>query len=350
MSVSRTAKRAYKFSRRLVADGVMGSELVNKIESAFPTLKVSEKRKIARKLSRDYGVLGHFVHDPNLYSNCGEAREVKKASRNAHKLVATVRTPYCASCAYNRRGTCGLMGGKLVESSDGLTDDMVKVAARQMIQDQQITRKVASKIVKSDETPREKINALREVASKREVDVRSETRAMNSSRNAAAILSTSHTNKFDVKPHRREAKKNNGRTAGMEVGVPGDESVEQKTRKANKMFHGSGMTLLPTQKWEGSAQVKIASKGITSVPDFEAGKGTSRIATVEEHSRQASELLSGLAKKASKRLARGRMTSRLASTILGERENLLGIGARSSREDRRIFAQLENMVGHLSTL
>jgi len=153
-------KAALRTARALLAKGLLGSDLTEALQETLEVLQPAERAKLAKRLKKEIGILGQIAHDPNIYKNCKVAAIAKKQHPHSHTLIATCRTPMCASCAFNRTGKCSLMGGTLIGSTTDITEKMSNKTAMMLIQDRQLDQQEAVRIASAIIPPSKRVAAL----------------------------------------------------------------------------------------------------------------------------------------------------------------------------------------------
>lgn len=337
----RIASQAYRVARHLMAQGIVGKELTNGIDEAFPGLSDSQKTRLAREIKKEMGVLGITAHDPNMFKSCEAAADAKKQHQFRDSLIATYQTPMCASCAYNRKGSCGLMGGKLVAGAQALPHEIVKVAARIASESGRASEGQVHDIMASGLSDFQKVAAINMVES---LDVQSDTKAQNSSRVASAILDNTQTKNLSIQDIDL-TKPRFGSDRGFES-RSGDEEISRQASEFTGLFETSSWDLPEETKTRTAAQVSIAGYGITEVPEF--SDNPNKTASLEEQMGQVSTALKKLSRVASKALAQGAMNMAKAVTVLAKRDELYELGAIPTASERAIFRQLEALRGDLT--
>lgn len=337
----RTASLAYRYARQLMAQGVVGKALTDEIDQVYPGLSESQKSRLAREIKKEMGVLGITAHDPNLYKSCEAASEAKKNHQFRDTLIATYQTPMCASCAYNRKGSCGLMGGKLVAGAQGISQEIALVASKLAVETGRASIGQVRDIMASDLSDNRKVAAINMVKS---IGFENDTRAENSSRVASSILDNTHTKSLLVQDIDL-TKPRYGSDRGLEA-RSGDDEVSREASSLGSVFNPIGMDLLPEVEVKRSATASLNNRGVVEVPEFSASPN--KIASEEEQMGQVSVAMSRLSRVASQALAKGAMNMAKAVTILARRDELCELGAQPNSTEKAIFRQLEALRGDLT--
>lgn len=336
----RIASDAYRYARHLMSKGIVGRDLTDNIDATYPGLSSAQKTRLAREIKKEMGVLGITAHDPNLYKTCEAAAESKKAHPNRDSLIATYQTPMCASCEFNRKGSCGLMGGKLVAGAKSIPHEIVKVAARLASEYGRASEGQIRDILASDLADNQKVAAINMASNL----IPSDTRAENSSRTAAAILDNTHTKSLSV-GEVDLTKARYGSDKGLEARA-GDAEVSRQASDLGSFFDPVSLDLMPEAKFSKSAKASIGNRSVVEVPEFD--QNPNRTASEEEQMLQVGVALKKLSRVASKALASGAVNMAKAVTILARRDELCELGAIPTRPERAIFRQLEALRGDLT--
>jgi hypothetical protein len=185
------AKAAIRTARALLAKGFLGQVLTEGIQETHPALTVEERKRVARIVQQEVGILGQAAHDPNQYTSCRKAAQAKEAHPHPHTLIMTYRTPMCASCSFNRKGRCNLMGGMLIEGAKEVPEEAVPRTAKLLVADELLSEVEAGRIVKAKLTPSKRVAGMHLRKELPVINTTTDTLAQAESRRVASMMDNS---------------------------------------------------------------------------------------------------------------------------------------------------------------
>jgi len=342
-----SVRAAYQSARSLLAQGKGLETITAYLEENFSHLTPVEMGKVASKLQKEIGILGRSAHDPNLYQSCEEAKAVKQKLASPHNLIATYRTPMCGSCSHNRKGSCGLIGGKLIAGVEDFTPELARVAAKLAVSEGRKTIQEATTILSNS-----KLSLRQKVASLNGKQVtknsRDQVSGLNQSRVFSAMLSGAAPLEVNtagsVGPGTARNSERKASTGDYYSDI--DRGEAKKAFNLGNIFASEGLTVQEERSPRGGKQVSAAPIAQTTLPKSFAKNR--KLDSFAEHADQVDSELRNLAKKTVKLLSAGRMTGAEARGILASRDELLEIGAAMPQRLRGIFSQLEALRGDLT--
>jgi hypothetical protein len=335
--------QAVKVARQLLSEGRTGSDLAEGLHPVVSVLSSVEKRKLAARISREYLILGHAAHDPNMYKTCQAAKEAKENSKDSHLKILTYKTPMCGSCGFNRNASCGLMGGTLIDGPNHVPEKAVHRTADILIANRTLGESEARTVEMGQGNPTSRVAGLhdRKIKATTFVDADTGIKARIASRRAASILEPAES--FEIKPKRLTgpARKVNAESLG--IGVIDDDDGSSIT-DLNDMF-GSDMKVdIPANiKDDRSIAGMVDQNSEIDTPDFDRTSS-------EEDREVAAEIQASfmkLAGLASRMLSEGAMSTRIASQIYSKMQILKENGAVHTRKTARIERQIDALGGSM---
>jgi hypothetical protein len=336
--------QAVKVARCLLAEGRTGSDLANGLHPVASVLSSEEKRRLASRISREYLILGHAAHDPNMYKTCQAAKEAKENSKDSNLKILTYKTPMCGSCGFNRNACCGLMGGTLIDGPDAVPEKAVHKTADMLIANRTLRESEARVVEMGQGNPTSRVASLhdRKIKASSFVDEDSGIKARIASRRAAAILEPAEA--FEIKPKRLigPARKVNAEALG--IGVVDDDDGGSVT-DLNDMF-GSDMHVdVPANIRDDRSVVGMVDPDSEiGVPDFDHTSSEEENQEVHGEIQSSFMRLAGLA---SRMLSNGVMSTKTASDIYQKMQILQENGAIHTRKTARLERQLDSLGGGL---
>jgi hypothetical protein len=341
-------KQAIRVARTLLAEGKTGTDLANGLAPVVSLLTTDQKKRLASIISREYYVLGHAAHDPNLYRTCQAAKEAKQEAPNREFKILTYRTPMCASCGLNSGGHCKLMGGRLIDGPNDVPEQAVHRTADLIASAGFLEESRVRDIAFQRRNATSRIASLHQerVAARDAIDHSHDLHAESSSRIAASLLE--RDDEWGIDPHDFSGtsfKKNSEVVgAGPVEGEGDDVEVSRAAGKLAGIIGGEWALDLPDdlpRSRRASAENTMAESPALDVPEFDSGDHEAN----SERSLQAQKYLQRLSRHASKLLATGKMNLRLASKIYNHMNDLIGIGAIPNKRIAAIHRQLDAMGG-----
>jgi hypothetical protein len=335
--------QAVKVARQLLSEGRTGSDLAKGLHPVASVLSPEEKRRLASRISREYLILGHAAHDPNMYRTCQAAKEAKETSKDPNLKILTYRTPMCGSCGFNRNARCGLMGGTLIDGPDNVPEKAVHKTADILIANRTLGEGEARTVEMGQGNATSRVAGLhdRKIKATTFVNEDKGIKARIASRRAASILEPAES--FEIKPKRLigPARKVNAEALGL--GVVDDNEDENVNATFNDMF-GSDMHVdIPANlKDDRSIAGMVDSNSEVDTPDFE--RTSSEDQEVEAEIQSSFMKLAGLA---SRMLSEGAMSTRTASEIYQKMQILQENGAVHTRKTARIERQIDALGGSM---
>jgi hypothetical protein len=337
--------QAVKVARQLLAQGRTGSELANGLHPVVSALSSEEKRKLASRISREYLILGHAAHDPNMYKTCQAAKEAKEKSSDFHFKILTYKTPMCNSCGFNRNACCGLMGGTLIDGPDNVPEKAVHKTADILIANRILGESEARIIEMGQGNATSRVASLHDRKLRASSFVEGDTgiKARMASRRAASILKPAES--FDIKPKKLigPARKVNAEALGIGVVDNEDEDigVDFNTMLGSDMHVDVPANIRDDRSLSGVVDYNSE----IDMPKFERTSSEGDEGQEVQDEIQASFMrLAGLA---SKMLSEGVMSTQNASEIYSKMQILQENGARHTRKTARIERQVDALGGGL---
>jgi hypothetical protein len=335
--------QAVKVARQLLAEGRTGADLANGLHPVVSVLSPGEKKRLAARISREYLILGHAAHDPNMYRTCQAAKEAKENSRDPNLKILTYRTPMCSSCGFNRNARCGLMGGMLIDGPDDVPEKAVHKTADILIANRTLNESEARTVEMGRGNATSRVAGLhdRKIKATTFADEDFEVKARIASRRAASIMEPAES--FEIKPKRLTgpARKVNAESLG--IGVV-DNDGEDTGVDFNSMF-GSDMHVdVPANiKDDRSVAGMVDSNTEIDTPNFD------RTSSEEDEGREVQAEIQAsfmrLAGLASRMLSEGAMSTKTASEIYQKMQVLQENGAMHTRKTARIERQIDALGG-----
>lgn len=334
--------QAVRVARQLLSEGKTGGDLAEGLHAVVSVLSPGEKKRLASRISREYLILGHAAHDPNMYRTCQAAKEAKESSKDPNLKILTYKTPMCGSCGFNRSARCGLMGGMLIDGPDAVPEKAVHKTADILIANRTLNEGEARLVEMGDGNPTSRVAGLhdRKIKATNFVDD-SGIEARIASRRAASILEPAES--FEARPKRLvgPARKVNAEALG--IGVIDDDEEETTGTDFNDMF-GSDMHVdVPADLKDNRSLVGMVD------PDTEVDSPSSERTSAEEEDQEVEEEIQAsfmkLAALASRMLGEGALTTRIASQIYHKMQVLQENGARHTRKTARIERQIDALGG-----
>jgi hypothetical protein len=344
------ARAAIRTARSLLAQGLLGPALTNALTESYPDLSQKERQKVARALKAEIGVLGQVIHDPNLYKSCRQAAKAKEAHPHPHTLVCTARTPYCGTCGLNRKGSCALMGGRLVSSAEAIPEEAVRKTASMLVNGGQLPAPTADKIVASDLPAGKRAAALHLHRLVPNNDPVQDVKAHADSRRMAAVLhnpSQSPTIEY-IRPNgqRRVANADQREDRESFISQPGDDQISRRARRTAALLAPSPMKVeVPGEPNNPVRQdVKLRRTSVFDVPKTDKGR---RAGAEDEHLQQIQVRHDRIVRIASRLLSHGQVNLSTATKLYSVIDTLRQNGAHPSRTAAQITQQLEVLTGAL---
>lgn len=340
-------KEAHRLARSLMVEGLDLQGLKDGLAPFSSVLTSSEKSRLAKLINKEYNILGKAAHDPNFYRNCQEARQAKLESKDPHLKILTYRTPMCSSCEFNRRGNCGLIGGRLFSGPKDVPEIAVQRTADILRSEDVVNSPTLNRIATAKASPAERLATLHAKRQDQDpINPQILVKAQGNSRKFSAILETTEIPNITAKKliGPRKASNMEGDSLGPfdpETDVVGIDESE----KLAHLMEPADMDLevpsdLPRQT---SPMASIQAYDATSFPKF------SRVSRElkQEHEILAQKALNSLVSKASELLGRGRVSTRIATTLLERMQVMEMHGARHNEYTSPIRDQLDALSGGL---
>ena len=333
--------QALKVARQLLAEGRTESDLADGLHAAVSVLSPQEKRRLAARISREYLILGHAAHDPNMYRTCQAAKEAKESSQNPNLKILTYRTPMCGSCGFNRNASCGLMGGTLIDGPDNVPEKAVHRTADILIANRTLSESEARTVEMGQGNPTSRVAGLhdRKLKATAFADEDFGVKARMASRRAASILEPAES--FEIKPKRLTGPARKVNAEALGIGVVDNDDGGTVT-DLNDMF-GSDMHVdVPANiKDDRSIAGMVDQNSEIDTPDFDS-TSSEEDQEVEAEIQASFMKLAGLA---SRMLSEGAMNTRTASKIYQRMQILQENGAVHTRKTARIERQIDALGG-----
>jgi hypothetical protein len=333
--------QALKVARQLLAEGRTGSDLADGLHPAVSVLSPQEKRRLAARISREYLILGHAAHDPNIYKTCQAAKEAKESSQDPNLKILTYRTPMCGSCGFNRNASCGLMGGTLIDGPDNVPEKAVHRTADILIANRTLSESEARTVEMGQGNPTSRVAGLhdRKLKATAFADEDFGVKARMASRRAASILEPAES--FEIKPKRLTGPARKVNAEALGIGVVDNDDGGTVT-DLNDMF-GSDMHVdVPANiKDDRSIAGMVDQNSEIDTPDFDS-TSSEEDQEVEAEIQASFMKLAGLA---SRMLSEGAMNTRTASKIYQRMQILQENGAVHTRKTARIERQIDALGG-----
>jgi len=333
--------QALKVARQLLAEGRTGSDLADGLHPAVSVLSPQEKRRLAARISREYLILGHAAHDPNIYKTCQAAKEAKESSQDPNLKILTYRTPMCGSCGFNRNASCGLMGGTLIDGPDNVPEKAVHRTADILIANRTLSESEARTVEMGQGNPTSRVAGLhdRKLKATAFADEDFGVKARMASRRAASILEPAES--FEIKPKRLTGPARKVNAEALGIGVVDNDDGGTVT-DLNDMF-GSDMHVdVPANiKDDRSIAGMVDQNSEIDTPDFDR-TSSEEDQEVEAEIQASFMKLAGLA---SRMLSEGAMNTRTASKIYQRMQILQENGAVHTRKTARIERQIDALGG-----
>jgi hypothetical protein len=339
-------KQAIRVARTLLSEGKTGADLANGLAPAVSLLTTDQKKRLASIISREYYVLGHAAHDPNLFRTCQAAKEAKENSPNREFKILTYRTPMCPSCGLNASGHCKLMGGRLIDGPNDVPEQAVHRTADLIASAGILSEPRARDIAFQRRNSTSRIASLHQerIEARDATDHAYDQRAEANSRIAASLLE--QDNEWGIEPHDPSGtsfKKNAEIIGAGPVENEGDDlEVSREAGRLAGILESEWTLGVPDDRprsRRASAEMDVSPA--LDIPEFDTGDHE----IDKERSLQAQNYLGKLSRHASKLLANGKMNIRLASKIYHHMNDLVGIGAVPTKQTAAIHRQLNAMGG-----
>lgn len=342
-------RAAIRTARALLAQGTLGAALQEGIREAHPGLSPKEMVRVSKRIRPEVGILGHILHDPTQYNSCRIAADNKAEHPNKHRLILTARTPMCATCSFNKQGRCGLMGGKLVDNAQDISEETVARTARILVDDGALDQGEASMIQRASIPPARRAASLLLRTTLPVIDVEVETRAMQASRRTAAMLDPAESSVTvragRMKGPRRTRNADAQEEAATLVEQPGDQRVARRAAAFGEALRPADFQVnLPDSPEPFRKDVRLAAQSSFDIPEFTHG---TRTASDDEHQDQIQLTYNKIISRSSQVMARGDMTTEGASKAIAKLDTLEQHGAKASRTARKIITQISALCGHL---
>jgi hypothetical protein len=339
--------QAIQVARTLLAEGKTGSNLADGLRPVVSTLSSADKTRLASLISREYFILGHAAHDPNLYKTCNAAKIAKQKSLNPELKLLTYKTPMCASCGFNRAGSCGLMGGRLVAGPEEVPEKVVHRTADLLIADRVVSQDTGRGIALGSGTATARLANLHfeKTQTQNQVDTSRDQLDFSRSRVASAMLDPAESEPIRPLALTGSARKMNAERFGLgSVDEQEDAPVHRTARKINNMIGDDLNIYLPPEPSRVAGSVDIDGSPDFTIPSFSRQAGDQRDLR-EEQSRQAQKYLIQMARRASRMLGAGKMTIRAANKLFHGMNQMLDLGAVSTEKTAAIQRQLNTLGG-----
>jgi len=349
--MKKSTRAAIRTARSLMAKGMLGAQLQQALQEAHPAMTPNQRTIVGSAIRKEVGVLGQVAHDPNLYQNCRQASVAKEQHPSNHTLIATYTTPMCATCDYNRKGSCSLMGGTLIAGAEGIDDRIVDRTASILVEEKQLTSQEANRITAAPLPPGKRAAALHLRRSLPMYDEASDRRAQQDSRRISSMMQ--NDTQVEIRPARtvgpRVARNIEDRDLESALDTqPGDERVSKRAASYNRVLQSPSMEIeIPGEPTPHRRDVRLAANTVFDVPLMDSGSHPDQ-AEVENDSRNVVQSSHDkLIRAASRLMASGSMTMSKAGEFITQLDALQEHGAVSSRRASRITTQLSALVGAL---
>lgn len=338
-------------ARALMSKGLIGTDLAEAIQENYPNLSPIERRLLTARLKKEIGILGQVAHDPNLFQSCQKAKLAKERHPHVQTLIATYRTPMCATCSWNRKGNCALMGGRLVGGPQSIPESIATKTASILVEEEQISEREAKKILSADLAPGKRAAALHLRKSLPVLNDAASVSAQAQSRRLSSILyneTKSFVQSVNRTGPRRERNSDSLDQQATLAIQPGDEIVSRRVASLEKVMQTpdfyidvSGAPQSPRKDVRVSARSPFdLPKPVGKLPKSIAAASDNDAVFMQE---QCNQLIAGAAKT----LARGDMTAKIAEEMGETLRELQQNGARISQQGQKIVRQLSSMTGGL---
>jgi hypothetical protein len=342
-------RQVHLLARQLMAQGLDRNALREGLREALPALNLKQKSRLASLINREFMILGHAAHDPNLYRNCATAKQAKQNSPDAHLKLLTYQTPLCTSCAYNRSGNCSLMGGRLVSGPEGIPEIAVQRTADILRTEGRVSPAKLGRVAASKASPADRLVILHQHRlDATDRDPRKDIQAQSNSRLAAAILDPSPS--FDIKPKKLTGPSRAVNNEDVTLDVVDDTTDRRGSRLSSRvadMMEPADMRVEvpydPPRRTSPLAEVEPYT-ATTTLPK-EEHQATPDLD--EDNAIQAQKALFKLAKKASLLLSQGVMTTRAATLLYQRMDAMEQHGANHNSRTAAIKNQLDVLSGGL---
>lgn len=345
--------QALRVARQRMASGLTGGELRESLRDVFSQLDPVAVTKLAKRIAKEEFFLGQAAHDPNLYKNCHEARQAKKVSANQNLMVLTYKTSLCASCGYNRKGNCGLMGGKLINSAEDAPEIAVQRTGDIMAAEGEMPVGYATKVAsRNDVSP---LIRLQTMHKKRLGGFQKDTSSTDipaqiKARRVAAILDPAENNAVKGKNLRAPSARKASNSEDFEIEAPeltANRTASRQVSIFENMMQSPDITVRsrPAPGRQTSRQAEIDPYGSSMTLAHEDKQASQDVD--EDHEEQAQAALHSLSLKSSRLLAQGKMTATLATKLAERIQTMEDFGARHSTRTARVKTQLLALSGGL---
>lgn len=337
-----TYNEILKQARKLMASGLSGRDLALELAPSLESLSTAQRKRLSQRISSEHYVLGHSLHDPNMFDNCRQAKASVENSPNRHYHILTYRTAECSGCTHRKGSTCGLIGGKLVSSLDDIPESAASQTAELVSNETGLP--VSDGLRRASKaTPADKIARIHQIrlAGKQE-STSQETRDHARSRTASAILD--NTNDFHVNPKKLTGPSRSRNAEALEINdFEEDESSKEASSYEDIMASADLDFTIPSPR-TSSKMPFLDPERETAVPARQAARNS---ATLEEESNAVQKNLILATRKASFLFANGKMNTDAATKISRFVEKMIESGAHHTSQSRAIHHQLLAQSGSL---
>jgi hypothetical protein len=343
--------QALKVARQRMASGLTGRDLKESLQDVFSQLNSVESIRLANRIAKEEYFLGQAAHDPNLYANCNMARKAKQISANKNLMVLTYKTPVCASCTYNRQGNCGLMGGKLIAGPDDTPEIAVQRTGDILSSEGHLSSISAGRLAsRTDVSPTVRLQTMHKKRlggfSKNEPNVSAQIQA----RRIASILEpgdgeTTRGKNLDAPSSRKAA--NTEKYQLESPDITSDRTASQRVSFYESIMKSPDLNVIskPEPGISRSRKAEVDPYGSTMSLPRESKRENKDIE--EDNALQAQTALQNLTLRSSRLLAKGQMTSTLATKIIDRIQVMEDFGARHSSRSEAVKRQLSALSGGL---
>lgn len=349
--MKKSTRAAIRTARSLMARGLLGRDLQSALVEAHPLLSPNQRKLVSNHLRKEVGILGQVAHDPNLFNNCKQATAAKEKHPHPHTLIATYRTPLCTTCAYNRKGGCGLMGGQLIASADAVDEKIVDRTASILVEDGLLPSSEAQRIASSPLPAGKRAAALHLRLALPIVDDKANAKAQQESRRMAGIMQNDTTIQVAsgaMKGPRKASNREDREMDGSLEAHPGDDRIARRAFAFDVALRPADMTIeIPGEPTPPRKDVRLASRSVFDVPKMDSGNHRKASAVKEEHLGHIQDEHDRVVRTAASLLARGDVDTEKASTLTQQLDVLRQHGAVATRRAERITRQLSALTGAL---
>jgi len=360
-SEKRQAKEVIASARSLMASGLLGKDLWGSLTETYPNLRKNVATKVKAAIRKEIGILGQAAHDPNMFKNCREATDAKKRTAAPELMVLTYRTPVCGSCSFNKAGSCGLMGGKLIASPEDISEESVRKTASLMMAENADHAQEIKNLVKAEASPKRRVAGLHLMKLKpREDSTATDAADVQRSRTVASIMDQKGM-EITIQPAKRHAtpkiRNADQREQDQTNLLPGDRVASRRVAKLGNLFHQETLNItenektgrrVAAQKVLGDLQIseRKNGRGLTANATFDVPmERAPKSKVIAEHQDQADEVYHKIVTRTASLLSKGNLTEAQAGQIKDRLDTLSQHGARRSRVGRKIERILSVMTG-----